>query len=268
VTDPVETADPAGGSPQRLAAIPDVRGKRQRSDIAAFDFDGTLTSGGSVWRFLAAVAGRPRVVLAAFRLARNLLRAAVFGGQATDAAKEALFRRTLNGSRLAELAPRAAEFGVSHYRHRARSDVRARLEWHRKQGHRLVIVSASPELYVRPVAEELATDVVATRLEVGADGRITGKYEGRNCRGEEKVARLQEWLSATTGFTGVDQDAGDSRSAVRLREPQRPRVWAYGNSAGDVPMLRWADVGVDTGRLGRLGRLRGFRRLTDTSSEV
>ena len=38
-------------------------------------------------------------------------------------------------------------------------------------------------------------------------------------------------------------------------------MWAYGNSAGDLEMLRDADVGVNVGRLGRFGKLRGFRSL-------
>ena len=32
------------------------------NDVAAFDFDGTLTNGGSVFEFLTAVAGRPAVL--------------------------------------------------------------------------------------------------------------------------------------------------------------------------------------------------------------
>jgi hypothetical protein len=40
-----------------------------------------------------------------------------------------------------------------------------------------------------------------------------------------------------------------------------PLLWAYGNSAGDRQLLAGADVGVDVGRLGRFGKLRGFPRL-------
>ena len=43
-----------------------------------------------------------------------------------------------------------------------------------------------------------------------------------------------------------------------------PEVWAYGNSRGDLRMLRAADVGVNVGRLGRLGRLRRFPGLGTT----
>lgn len=232
-----------------------------RPQVAAFDFDGTLTNGGSVWHFLVAVVGPVRVVLAAGGLVVKLARAGIFGGRAADEAKEALFRRTLAGLSLEEIAPRADAFGLAHYRRRARADVRARLEWHRSRGHRLVVVSASPELYVRAVARELGIeDVVATRLEVGPDGLLTGRYDGRNCRGTQKLARLEQWMRSSILAPEASAGANASRSGANV---DRPFLWAYGNSNGDAPLLAAADVGVDAGRLGRLGRLHRFTRLAD-----
>jgi phosphatidylglycerophosphatase C len=220
--------------------------------VAAFDFDGTLTRGGSVWQFLVAIRGRRQVVTAALVLSGRLAAAAVRGGRYADGAKEALFGRTLAGLPADELAARAGRFGLAHYRRRARSDVRARLEWHRAAGHRLIIVSASPESYLLAVGRELGVDaVVATRLAVGSDGRLTGRYEGRNCRGAEKVLRVRQWIDETTGADGA--------TAV---------LWAYGNSDGDRQLLGGADVGVDVGRLGRLGALRSFRRLSDLPRDL
>ena len=220
----------------------------ERPVVAAFDFDGTLARGGSVWAFLAAMAGPGRTALAGLRIVPHLVAAVVIGGRAADEAKEALFRRTLRGMDGTAAAERAAEFGRRHYRRRSRHDVRARLEQHRRLGHRLVIVSASPELYVRAAGEELAVDaVLATRLAVGPDGRLTGGYDGQNCRGAEKLTRLQEWA--------------DAHAPGAL-------VWAYGNSAGDRRLLAGADVGVDVGRLGRAGKLRAFRRLRDTAELI
>jgi phosphatidylglycerophosphatase C len=210
--------------------------------VAAFDFDGTLTSGGSVWQFLVEIAGFKRVLTAAGLLVPKLARAALFGGSAADDAKEALFQRTLAGAPIEAVAARGEQFGPEHYRRHARDDVRARMEWHRKNGHKLVIVSASPELYVRPVGDELEMDaVVATRLEV-RQGLLTGRYEGGNCRGAQKLRRLEQWIESTF--------------------ESRPYLWVYGNSAGDLRLLDAADVGIDAGRLGRFGRLRSFRRLT------
>jgi len=215
--------------------------------VAAFDFDGTLTRGGSVWPFLVSVAGRGPVLAAGAALAGELGAAALLGGHHADAAKEALFGRLLAGRPAAETAAVAVTFGRAHYRRRARADVAARLEWHRRRGHRIVIVSASPVLYLAPVAEDLAVDgLVATALAVDEAGRLTGRYDGGNCRGPQKLVRVRRWIDQAAGPAAVD--------AV---------LWAYGNSAGDRELLHGADVGVDAGRLGPLGSLRGFPRLAD-----
>lgn len=228
-----------------------------RPQVAAFDFDGTLTTGGSVWPFLVEMVGDSRVAAAALRVAPKLVRAGLLDAEHADEAKEALFRRTLRGLPAREAEQKAAAFGLEHYRHHARQDVRERLEWHRRQGHLLVIVSASPDLYVRAVGEELRVDgVVATGLEVGPDGRLTGCYDGDNCRGPQKLEGLTNWMETSLGATHVGEGASTTRDAAR-----RPFLWAYGNSAGDAPMLAAADVGIDVGRLGKLGKLRGFTRL-------
>jgi phosphatidylglycerophosphatase C len=225
-----------------------------RNVVAAFDFDGTLTRGGSVWPFLVAIGGRRSVVAAAVALIPRLLAAAVRGGHYADDAKEALFRRTLGGLRAGETAERAAAFGLAHYGRRARADVRRRLEWHRARGHRLVIVSASPEYYLESVGRHLGVDaVLGTRLAVGPDGRLTGNYDGRNCRGPEKLARVRRWMKEQPRPTNGSAAIADV-------------LWAYGNSDGDSVLLAGADVGVDVGRLGRLGALRRFRRLSELTA--
>ncbi len=236
---------------------PEVPGLEGRLVVAAFDFDGTLTRGGSVWRFLAAVCHPGRVVMAAVAILPRLLAGAVLGGAHADAAKEALFARTLAGLPADDVARRAASFGLAHYRRHARPEVRRRLEWHLARGHRVVIVSASPELYLEPVGRELQVHgVIGTKLEVGPDGRLTGRYDGVNCRGPEKIGRLRRWVESTAGAGRPTAPHGDD-------EPPAAIVWAYGNSAGDRQLLAGADVGIDVGRLGRLGRLRSFPRLRD-----
>jgi len=231
--------------------------------VAAFDFDGTLTRGGSVWKFLTAICGRRAVVSAGIALLAKLVRAALFGGRATDEAKEALFVRTLAGRPADEVATRAAEFGVAHYQRRSRTKVRARLDWQRRQGHRVVVVSASPEYYIQAAAAELGADgVVATRLEVDRNGKLTGHFAGGNCRGAQKRDRLVQWM-VTSSERRRNGEATFIGVPPETNEHGQPYLWAYGNSAGDLEMLEIADIGVDAGRLGRLGKLRRFRRLGD-----
>lgn len=226
-----------------------------RPTVAAFDFDGTLTDAGSVFPWLVSLRGLWPVLRAVVRYAPALLRAGVVGGTAADDVKEKIFSRLLGGLPVEEVDRRSAEFAARHLRRHLREDARARLEWHRRQGHHTVIVSASPEAYVGPAGELLGVDgVVATRLAVGGGGLLAGGYEGKNCRGAEKYARLVVHLR--------------SQGLLSSNGGTQPVLWAYGNSRGDLRLLNAADHGVDAGKLGPLGRLRRFPRLRDVAASA
>jgi HAD superfamily phosphoserine phosphatase-like hydrolase len=86
-----------------------------------------------------------------------------------------------------------------------------------------VLVSASPDVYLRDwAAAHGVADVLCTALEHDAGGRMTGRLQGRNCYGEEKVRRIRAWL----------QDR-----AIPAR------TYAYGDTRGDLPMLHFVDEG-------------------------
>jgi HAD superfamily hydrolase (TIGR01490 family) len=215
--------------------------------VAAFDFDGTVTRGGSTVTFLIAVRGLLPVALAIGRSLPKLVRAAIFSGSAADDYKEQLFVRLLRGMTDEELARRGTSFAANHLALRLRPEVRKRIDWHRARGHRVVLVSASVEHYVGPAGEILGVDgVLATRLAVDAAGMVSGHFDGKNCRGAEKYARVVGWLRAN-GLAG----AGRAQAVL----------WAYGNSRGDAWLLGAADHAVDAGRLGRFGALRRFPSL-------
>jgi HAD superfamily hydrolase (TIGR01490 family) len=95
-----------------------------------------------------------------------------------------------------------------------------RFAWHKQQGHRCVIVSASLELYLRPWATAAGfNDVLGSRLEALDDGRTSGKLLGENCFGPEKMRRLETLLGPREGYT----------------------LYAYGDSRGDKELLSAAD---------------------------
>ena len=190
--------------------------------IAAFDLDGTLTTRDCVVPFLRQVAGTPRLVAGVAAHPIDVSRALVRRDR--DAFKVLATRAAFAGRPLGVVEPLAAEFAAKVHDNWLRSDTLAGLHAHLAAGDRVVIVSASYAIYVEPLAALLGVNqVLATRLAVGADGRLTGELDGVNCRGPEKVRRLHEWLDAAHG----------GRSAVE--------VVAYGDSAGDREMLADAD---------------------------
>jgi len=214
--------------------------------VAAFDLDGTLTDGGSVAHWLRAVAGAAAVRRALVRRSPALVVGALRSGSAADEAKESLFTSVLAGRELASVIAISDRFADDHLRAHVRPEVAQRLDGHLRAGHAVVLVSASPALYVDRIGHALgAHGSVATELEVDAQGRLTGRYEGKNCRGEEKLRRVRELL--------IRLGVGDTG-------PDRP-LFAYGNSRGDLRLLAGADRPVDVSRLGRFGALRAYPRL-------
>jgi phosphatidylglycerophosphatase C len=192
--------------------------------VAAFDFDGTLTRSDTLFGFVRRLCGMPALARAAAVQSAPLGAAAV-GLRDRDQAKADLLFRLLAGRPLADVAALVPGYVDALVARRLRPDVLARVTWHRAQGHELVVISASPELYVGPTSERIGIGTtLATRLEVDED-LLTGRLLGGNVRGPEKVARLREWLGG-----------------------ERVTLWAYGNSPSDRPLLESADVPVWVGR--------------------
>ncbi|GAA3884764.1 MULTISPECIES: HAD family hydrolase [Gibbsiella] len=70
---------------------------------------------------------------------------------------------------------------------------RERLQWHRERGDYILIVSASGEHLVAPIASQLGADgALAVGVEI-EDGRFTGNIYGTPTYQQGKVTRLQQW---------------------------------------------------------------------------
>jgi phosphatidylglycerophosphatase C len=211
--------------------------------VAAFDLDGTLTEGGSVFPWLKFIAGRGRTWRAAISLAVPLAVGALRSSRWADNAKERLFLKLLAGLDEYVITAQSHAFALAHLEHEGRALLLSRLAWHKGQGHDVVIVSASPQIYVDVMTEELNADGgLGTRLAVDPRGHLTGGYLGKNCRGTEKLRRLDEWIA-------------------QRHYSSPPVTYAYGNSRGDRRMLSAASHPFNVGRLGVFGSLRRFPRL-------
>jgi phosphatidylglycerophosphatase C len=193
-----------------------------RPGVAAFDFDGTLTRRDTLLPFLRRACGHWPIVRAAI---------AARGARGRDAFKVALVGRLFRGWPAARLDALGRAY-VPKLLDALCAASRERVEWHRRRGHAVVIVSASLGAYLRPLADRLGIDdALAVELVADAGGTLTGEVVGGlNNRGPEKVARLQAWLDARFG-PGADVE-----------------LWAYGDSAGDAELLSIADHPTWLGR--------------------
>lgn len=188
--------------------------------VAAFDFDGTITTSDSLRDFVRFAVGSPRYVLGFARTIPWLVGMAL-GRCDRGAAKARFLAATLGGMREEELRRAAKRYVETRLPVLIRPEMLARLREHQRRSHTTVLVSASPSIYLEPWASNAGFDgVLSTELEF-ADGRFTGRLASPNCRGPEKVRRLQQWL-------------GGGHRQIR---------YAYGDSAGDREMLELADIG-------------------------
>jgi phosphatidylglycerophosphatase C len=95
-----------------------------------------------------------------------------------------------------------------------RTDAIQCLREHLANHDTILVVSASLENWIDPWCSAYGVGCIATRVET-RNGRLTGKIDGLNCKGEEKVRRLREILDLTA-FSDIA---------------------AYGDTAGDRAML-------------------------------
>jgi phosphatidylglycerophosphatase C len=193
-----------------------------RPVIAAFDFDGTLTRRDTLLPFLIKSLGWPKF-LWAMLLSSPWLAAYALRLMSNHRAKAHLLKVSLAGLSQTQAQQQAQRFVAQYLSTQWHTWGLAKLVEHQRLGHRCVIVSASPDVYLRAVASHLGVaDLLCTEMLL-RDGRYTGDMATPNCHGEQKVRRLQVWLHET--FPSETQ----------------PEIHAYGDTKGDFPLLRMAE---------------------------
>jgi len=130
--------------------------------------------------------------------------------------KEAFIRSTLRGQPRAKVQAYTAEFVPAVLANGVFADALRRIEQHRKEGARLVLMSASTDLYVPAFGAALGFDeVICTGVRWDGD-RLDGHLTTPNRRGTEKTRCFE---AIRKGFTTA----------------------AYGNSGSDLDHMRLAD---------------------------
>ncbi len=189
----------------------------KRRVVAAFDFDGTLIKGDSLFYFFLSQVSKWKLLL-------NLIPALYYIGlyklklMPNFKAKEHLFILFFKGMPLAGFERQCKKFkGL--LEKKLKPEATAKLRWHLQSGHDVVIISASVENWVSPLAVQLGVrDIMGTKLET-ENGRLTGRFLSKNCYGPEKISRLEGLYPQRTEYV----------------------LYAYGDSRGDRELLAAAD---------------------------
>ena len=183
------------------------------------DFDGMLIRSDSIVKltFYAVRKG----LASPFSLLSSGVMAGLYLLGAVDAkrSKQAALR-FLRGKTVEEMRDFSREFCRDVLIPRLYAQGVAELNKRHDEGCEVWLVSASPAFYLEPLMDALPlAGVVGTRMHTDENGVYTGEMAGENCRGFEKPLRLAEVLAARGDL--VDYAAS----------------WAYGDTAGDAPML-------------------------------
>ncbi len=185
--------------------------------LALFDFDGTITTDDSLIKFIRFVVGDAKFVIGMAVLS-PMLTAYKLKLIPNYKAKQYMISYFFKGMDENKFMQVAKEYSLKHIKTILRSEAMEKIAWHKEQGHKIVIVSASIECWLKPWCNENHLDLIATKLEI-KDNIITGKFLTKNCYGIEKANRVQEKYNLD------DCD----------------HIYAYGDSRGDKELLELAD---------------------------
>jgi phosphatidylglycerophosphatase C len=157
-----------------VTATPD---DRQRPRVAAFDVDGTLTTADCVVPFLRRTVGTPTLVRRMLRAPIGLTRAGVRRDR--DALKAASAAATFRGLPIELVEADARLFAREVHDRRLRREVVESLRVHADAGHTVLLVSASFEVYLRPLAERREVQLTCERQPGALVARIDPKLVRR-----------------------------------------------------------------------------------------
>jgi phosphatidylglycerophosphatase C len=193
------------------------------STLAIFDLDGTITRRDTLWPFISGYLLRHprrwwRLPLCLAPLLRYFS-----SGRDRGALKGAVIHLTLGGLTRADLDAWAAQFTRRLIRTGLYAEALTCILAHRRAQAHLVLLSASPDLYVPRVAAALGFDeCICTEVRWRADGTLDGALASANRRGAEKTRCVRALLA----------------------EHQPLLAHAYGNSRADLDHLRLVSAGT------------------------
>ncbi len=185
--------------------------------IAFFDFDGTITTKDTLLEIIKFQKGSLSFYTG-FLLHSPWLLAYKLKLFPNDEAKQKMLSYFFGGMPLKEFQLSCDQFAKKKLPALIRPGALAEMARLKNLGFEIVVISASARNWLSGWTDQYGLQLVATKLEV-KDGLITGRIEGKNCHGEQKVICIREQWNLS------DYD----------------EVLAYGDSSGDKPMLALAN---------------------------
>ncbi|PIB34623.1 hypothetical protein BFP72_03965 [Reichenbachiella sp. 5M10] len=186
--------------------------------LALFDFDGTITSKDTLFE-IAKFSTTPVKYYTNLLLLSPVFVGVKGGWISAQKGKEHFLKMFFGGMDTLAFAGLCERFCDKHLPQIIRPQALKEIQKHLREKTDIYIVSASPQDWIKPWTDLLGISCISTALETD-QSVITGKILGTNCNGEEKVIRIRKILD----LTGYDT------------------IEAYGDTKGDIPMLKLANT--------------------------
>lgn len=184
--------------------------------IAFFDFDGTITTHDTFLELIRFYKGNFKFYLGFCVNAFSIV-AWKLGIISNQSAKEKVLAYFFKNTPQDTFQEQCDEFARLLIPGLVRPKALREIKQLKDSGAIVVIVSASAENWITVWCKENDVELLATKL-AEQNGRLTGKIDGVNCHGNEKVNRIR---------TAFDLSLYDE-------------VYCYGDTKGDKPMLELA----------------------------
>lgn len=203
---------------------------KQGKTLALFDFDGTLCLKDSFTQFIFYTLSKRHI----FRQGVKILpwiQGYYLNLYPAHAMRAKLYSQMFSQQNLQEIQQLAWEYSHELLEH-LNPVLFAQLKQHQTLGHDVVIVSASLDLYLQPIAQHLDVALICTETQK-QHNILTGQYTSPDCSGEQKKLRIT--------------DIYDLKNYTY--------IYAYGNSYEDEQMLGLAHYRFMVGKDQQLPRL-------------
>jgi len=161
--------------------------------LAIFDFDGTLTKRDSLLAFIEFARGKRRLYQELLLLSPALILMKLKFGN-NEKVKTKLLARLFRGVKKGTLETWANDFCKQFFNTLLRPKGLAKIRSLQAENYRIILVTASVDIWVKPFAEKLGAELIATEF-LFENNLFTGRFATSNCRGPEKVRRLKNHLN-------------------------------------------------------------------------
>ncbi len=188
-----------------------------KQGLGLFDFDGTLTTKDSLLEFIRFTKGSLLLYLV-MGLFSPVILYYKFVKKDGEQAKQMVLSFLFKGQKESELKALGASFSRQVIPKIIRKETLGVLIDQKKHGYKIVVISASASIWLKPWTDSIDVELVCTEFEF-LKGKFTGRFATPNCNGDEKVKRIKKHLNL------IDYSP----------------IYAYGNSTGDLPLLALAD---------------------------